>query len=676
MHRRRITVVFGAAVLGFLLVEIWLFSLQIVSGGYYADYADRQRVALVPLNVARARILSADGVVLAEDRQAFDIAVVIGRLDPGDERALRDPLRRLFWVPRRQRLHRIEAADFEVLRDVPPGTRERPAVRAWSKLEVEAPGDDGPLLQLVDREISLQLPDRLLVAVRDLAAMTGVPRDELLKRVVETALDVARLRTPVYSPVPLVKDVSYDVVAAVETQPEQFRGFEVAVRCERTRPSGVLAPHLVGYVSKASPRDVERAAEKYAEWPGRAYFMGLRAGRAGIEYVMDEPLRGEFGMQCVERDHMGREQQVLADAPATAGRDVVLTIDSRLQKVVEEALGDTPGAAIFLDVQTGHVLAIASAPRFDPDRIATQYAQYADDPGRPLFNRAVAGSYPLGSVFKIVPGLAALEKGCAPNSVYCSGAVRLGNATFHCHNRAGHGSLGVTDAFKHSCNVFFFESAQRCGAEAVIDVARRLGFGAPTGIGIPGERAGNVPLAAPGGQLLNLAIGQGELVVTPLQVAQMVAAVANDGVLAPPRVVRELRPFASEGPAAEAVADGRKPVNLGLSRRSIDAVHVGLYKGVNEVGGTGYRPFQRFSRPFRVCGKTSTAQRGGNQPCAGWFAGFAPHEKPRVAFAIVVENLAPGQSGGAAVGPIARRVFDEIPLDLLGISAAASEGAR
>ncbi len=676
MYRRRVTFIFVAVCLAFLLVEVRLFSLQIVWGDYYADYADRQRVALVPLNVARARILSSDGLVLAEDRQAFDIAVVIGRLDPGDERVLRDPLRRLFWVPRNQRLHRIEAADFEILQEASPSAAERITVRAWSKLDVEVPGGDGPLLQLVEREISFQVPDRLIGAAGCLSVMTGVSRDDLLRRVIEAALDVARLRTPLYPPVVLIKDVRYDVVAAVETQPERFRGFEVVVRCERTRPSGVLAPHLLGYVSKSSPEDVQRAIEKYVAWPGRGYLMGLRVGRTGVEQAMDEVLSGEFGMKCVERDHMGREQKVLADAPATAGRDVVLTIDSRLQKIVEEALEDTPGAAVFLDVQTGNVLAMASAPRFDPDRIASAYSQYANDAGRPLFDRAIAGSYPLGSVFKIVPGLAALEKGCAPNSVYCSGAIRFGTAMFHCHNRSGHGSLGVTDGFKHSCNLYFFEAAMRCGAEAVIDMARRLGFGSPTGIGIPGERAGNLPASAPGGQLLNLAIGQGELVVTPLQVAQMIAAVANNGVLVPPRVVRELRPFGSDSPAAEAIVDNRKPVDLRLSVRSIDAVHLGLYKGVNEVGGTGYRAFQRFNRPFRVCGKTSTAERGGNRPCAGWFAGFAPHERPRVAFAIVIENLPAGQSGGAVVGPVARRVFDRIPLDLLGIAESANEGAQ
>jgi len=669
VHNRRILVLFCVIAAAFFAVEVWLFSLQIVRGDYYAEYADRQRLALLPLDVARARILTSDGAVLAEDRLAFDVAVVIGKLDPSNERRIRGPLRSLFYVPRREKLLGINEARWQT-REVTQDGKTALLVEARSKLDVELQDAHGqPMLDVVERRCKFVLPDHVLRSVTRLARVSGRPRDELLAGVIRAAMDVARLRTPVFAAVPIIKGVDYSVVAAVETRPEQFRGFQIETRFERTAPSGALAPHLVGYLSKFNRRDVDKAMKKYRGWPPRGYFMRLRAGRAGVEKSMDEVLRGEFGMECVERDYLNRRQRTLADAPASPGRDVVLTIDSRLQKLTEKALEGSVGAAVFLDVKTGAVLAIASSPKYDPARFQQDYPRLARDPARPLVDRAVAGMFPLGSVFKIVTVLAALEKGTVPASVNCTGSIRLGRRTFRCHRTYGHGTLGLTDAIKYSCNVFFFRTAQRTGGAALIEMARRLGLGRKTGVRVPGEagHARYFPRVARGGELLNLAIGQGRLVVTPLQVAQMVAAVANDGVLVPPKVIRELRPFDTDSVAAEVLPDPRRPRPLGISKRAIDAVRLGLYKVVNEYGGTGYRAFRNFDRPFKVCGKTSTAQRGMGRPNVGWFAGYAPHDRPRVAFAVAIDGLTAHQGGGSTAAPVAREILEAMPLDLLGL---------
>jgi penicillin-binding protein 2 len=681
VHKRRISILFGIIAAIFSVVVLRLGFLQIVRGEHYARYADRQRIALLPRSPARARILTRDGRVLAQDRLAFDVAVVIGRLDPARERRLRDPLRSLFYVPRRETLLRITDFDCEVRRDEPDG---RLFVRAWSKLEVEARDEhDVPVVYLVDRETHwFPVPEHLLGSLERLARLTGERRDDLLRNVLDAALDVARLRVPVFAEVPVIKDVDYDVVAAVEAHPRQFRGFQVRVRFDRENPGRPIAPHLVGRVGPFSPADVEAAVEQYHGWPGRGYFMHRRIGRSGIEKSADGWLRGEFGMECIERDHLNRRQRVLTDAPATPGRDVVLTLDSRLQALIEEAMGDTVGAAVFLDVRTGHILAIASGPRFDPgvfdDRAA--YRALLEDPRRPLVDRALLGRYPLGSVFKVVTALAALEKGCAPGSVHCHGSIRVGRRTFHCHRRYGHGRMDLTDGIKYSCNVYFYRTGQAVGGTALIAMARRLGFGRKTGLRVPAEAAGNLPYTARGGELANLSIGQGKLVVTPLQVAQMMATVANDGVRMPARIVAELRPFDIDSPAAELPPDARRPADLDLSKRAVDAVRLGLYKVVNEHGGTGRRAFARFERPFKVCGKTSTAQRrvrrdGRVVPDnVGWFAGFAPHDKPRIAFAVCVEHLTGDEGGGTTAAPIARQVLDTIPLDLLGVDASEGGG--
>ncbi|MFH1732848.1 MAG: penicillin-binding transpeptidase domain-containing protein, partial [Planctomycetota bacterium] len=646
----------------------------------YADYAERQRIGLLPLDVARARILTSDGAVLAEDKLAFDIAVVIGKLDPSDERRIRSPLRRLFYVPRREELHRIQDAGWKIRTGQDESGRPRTIVEAWSKLEIEYKHEDGkPALDLDPRRQEFALPEHVVNAAGELARLTGERRDELLDKVIKAAMDAARLRTPVFSPVPIIEGVEYETVAAVETRAGDFRGFQVRTRLERATPNGSLAPHVVGYLAKFGPLDVAAAVEKHQGWPGRGYFMNLRIGRAGIEKTMDGVLRGEFGMECIERDHLNRRQSVLVDAPPKAGRDVVLTIDSRLQKITEEAMDGVVGAALFIDVRTGHILAIASSPKYDPARFRQDYAALAANPDQPLWDRAVRGRLPLGSVFKIATALAALEKGCVPASVDCQGAIEYGRRTFYCHRRYGHGPEDLTDAIKHSCNVFFYRTAQQAGDEALIDMARRLGLGRATGVRIAQEYGGKVPSQAPGGELLNLAIGQGGLVVTPLQVAQMLAAVANGRVLMPAKIIRELRPFDAEDPAAEALPDERRPRELGISKRSIDAVRLGLYKVVNEYGGTGFSAFRDFDRPFKVCGKTSTAERTARRDGrvvsdnVGWFAGYAPHDKPRVAFAVAVERLSGPQGGGSAAAPIARRILEAIPLELLGLGQPKEE---
>ncbi len=675
-HSCRVGVLFCVIIAAFVAVEARLVHLQIVRGEHYRSYADRQRVALLPLDVARARILTSDGAVLAEDRLAFDVAVVIGRLDPSGERRIRDPLRRLFYVPRGEKLLRVTHADFDIHRKQGDDGDPCLVAKAWSKLEVEVHGEHGPpVVYLVERQCDeFELPQQLVRSVSELAQLTGEPRDELLERVLRTAVDVARLRIPVFSPVSVIKGVDYETVAAVETRPNEFRGFQVKTRCERATPSGVLAPHLVGYVSDYDPRDVEAAVEKYRGWPGRGYFMTLRAGRAGIEKSLDDILRGHFGMRCIERDNMDRRQRVLANAPAETGRDVVLTIDSRLQKIVERALEHKVGAVVFVEVRTGRILAIASSPKYDPARFSQDYGQLAENPDRPLWDRAVRARYPLGSVFKIVTALAALEKGCVPPSVNCTGSIQFGGRTFRCHRRSGHGTVELPDAFKYSCNIFFYRTAQRAGAEALIGMAARLGLGRKTGVRIPREYGGNLPLTAPGGQLLNLAIGQGELVVTPLQVAQMVATVANDGGLMPLKGVSELRPFDTDSPAAEVLPDERKPRNLGLSKHSLSVVRLGLYKVVNEYGGTGNSAFRNFHRPFEVCGKTGTAARPGDD--VGWFVGYAPHKQPRIAFAVAIERLTNGQGGGSTAAPVARRILEAMPLDLLGVEQHGEDERR
>ncbi len=767
MHRRRLRVLFLVMVAMALVIQGRLVVLQLVRGEHYRDYADRQSVALSPIDVARGRILTGDGVVLAEDRLRYDVAVIIGRLDPSDERAIRRPLRRLFWVSHRQKLVRIAHTEWRLRTENGPDGEARVVVEAESELEVEVlDRSQQPLLKVVHRKNEFPLPDHLIRSVIQIDRLTRPTREELagaagelldaaratagqappdlvrtavdkvgsaldsadgdlrralraaaaeltarieehegddlpagfiaaadrlhrktrdrrqeiLADVLDTAVDVARLRTPVFAPVPIIEDVCYDrSVVPIETQPDQFRGFVIQPR-RRRDAEAVLAPHLIGYVSGFNEADVERKLRQYPGWPGRSYFLQQRAGRDGIEHHFDDLLRGRFGVECIERDHLNRPQRELARAPATPARDVVLTIDSRLQAIVEDALanaayrGGRPavGAAVVADVHTGHILAIASSPTYDPAAFnsARAYQRLVDDPDHPLFNRAMRARLPLGSVFKLVTALAGLENGAGPARIHCSGGVQYGRRYFRCHSP--HGTLDLEQAIQRSCNSYFFVVGRQIGDTALIDMARRFGFGRRTGVEFPSERPGNVPARAAGGELLNMTIGQGQLAVTPVQTVQMIAALANGGTLVPVTLVRELRTFQADD-GGQPLHDSRRPEQLGISRSSLDTVRAGMYRSVNEQGGTGRVAFTGFNRPFKVCGKTSTAQRTVRRngevvvDNVGWFAGFAPHDRPQIAFAVAVERLSRGDSGSRTAGPIARDILDRIPLDLLGI---------
>ncbi len=767
MHKRRLRILFLVMVAMALVIQGRLVFLQIVRGDHYRDYADRQSVALSPIDVARGRILTSDGVVLAEDRLRYDVAVIIGRLDPSDERAIRHPLRRLFWVPRSQKLVRIADTEWRLRTENGPDGQPKVIVEAESELEVEVLDQrQQPLLKVVHRKNEFPLPDHLIRSVTQIDRLTRPSRDELagaagelldaaqttpgqtlpepvrtavnkvgsaldaadadlrrtlraaagelaaeikkhegadlpagliaaadrlhrkardrrqeiLADVLDTAVDVARLRTPVSAPVTIIKDVCYDrAVVPIETRADEFRGFVIQPNRRRDAET-ILAPHLIGYVSGFNEADVERKLRQYPGWPGRSYFMQQRAGRDGIEHKLDDHLRGRFGVECVERDHLNRPQRELARAPATPGRDVLLTIDSRLQAIVEDALANAAyregrsavGAAVVADVHTGHILAIASSPTYDPAvfRSTHAYQRLVDDPDHPLFNRAMRARLPLGSVFKLVTALAGLENNAGSGRVNCAGGMQYGRRYFRCHSP--HGTLDLEQAIQRSCNTYFFVVGRQIGDSALIDMAGRFGFGRKTGVEFPSERPGNLPAQAAGGELLNMTIGQGQLAVTPVQTVQMMAALANGGTLVPVTLVRELRSFQEEGDG-QPLHDSRRSEQLGISRSSLDMVRSGMYRAVNEQGGTGRVAFSGFNRPFKVCGKTSTAQRTVRRngevvvDNVGWFAGFAPHDRPQIAFVVAVERLSRGDSGSRTAGPIARDILDRIPLELLGI---------
>lgn len=476
-------------------------------------------------------------------------------------------------------------------------------------------------------------------------------------------------RRPPYEGVVLAKDVAWSTLAAVEAHQLDIPGVSVEVSTKRHYPADGLAAHLLGYVGEVNPREM-------ALFPG--YRLGDLIGKFGIEKKWESALRGHGGGQQIEVDAMGRRLRVLGEVEASAGQSLVLTLDQELQRTAEAALTGKEGAIVVLDVRTGEVLAMVSRPGFDPNLFARgikpdEWRSLVQDPLRPMNNRAVQGQYPPGSIFKVMMAAAALEKGVVTPATrfFCSGGLPFGGHVFHCWKKGGHGSVDLQQAISQSCDVYFYQVGQRLGIQAIADYARRFGLGAPLGIPLDYEAAGVIPdpawkkqlLGAPwyAGETWSVAIGQGYVTATPLQMAVATATVANGGTVYRPLLVK--RVLSDEG---ETVREYVPEVigKTGIRPQTLQLVRDGMRDVVNSPTGTGKKA--RLPN-ILVAGKTGTSQviagtrgKGTVLPRQyrdhAWFIAFAPADVPEVAVSCLIEHA--GQGGGAVAAPVVRQILE------------------
>jgi penicillin-binding protein 2 len=502
-------------------------------------------------------------------------------------------------------------------------------------------------------------------------------KDDLLDRLAKLlGLDRAEMKerwekgkgSAKYYPVILASNISRDQVEIVEENHLRLQGVEIEMKPVREYASGVLAAHLLGYIGEISEEELN--VQGFEE-----YNPGDYLGKNGIERSWEKELHGNDGGRQLEVDARGRVLRTISESYPTVGNSVVLTIDVNLQKVAEKAFGDQAGAVVAMDVNTGEVLAFASNPGFDPALFsgkmpADTWKAYLEDKRHPLENKALTGQYPPGSTFKIITALAGLEDGKIDEktTVNCSGSYELGNSIFNCWNRHGHGVTNLKKALRESCDVYFYQLGERLGVDRIAAMAKRFMLGAPMGIGLAHEKAGVIPTAEWKqkrfaqrwfhGETLSVAIGQGYVSMTPIQMASMIATVANEGTVYRPFLVKRVID-----------ADGKplkefKPELMGTTGISADKfrqVKQGLYAVVNEPGGTGGAA--RLS-DVHVAGKTGSSQvvklRDSKQATPyqyrdhALFVAFAPYEKPEIAVAVVVEH---GEHGGSAAAPIAGRIL-------------------
>jgi len=468
---------------------------------------------------------------------------------------------------------------------------------------------------------------------------------------------VAKIRTnkvPLFEPVRLKANADIATVTRVWERMSELPGIIVLEEPVRVYPCGMLAAHVLGHVGAVTDEELTNRPDLQPfDW----------TGKMGIERVYDRYLQGEHGREVMEVDATGAPIQRLRREPARAGQTLVLTLDAHLQAVAERALQGKRGAVGVLDPKTGEVLVMASSPSFDPNWFSKgiepeRWRWLISHPAHPLQNRAIATTHPPGSTFKIVTAVTALMFGKVTPSTHipCGGGRVVGRRFFRCWRR--HATLDLEHAIGQSCDSYFYTLGLAVGPERLAQVAHLMGLGKKTGIDLPGESSGVIPTPAwkrhryrerwYGGDTANMAIGQGYVAVTPLQMALVACAVANNGVVMRPHLLKERRN--AQGQVIERITP--KVLHRLPAPPSVwEAVKRGMLAAVYGPGGTAGR---LRDLPLQVAGKTGSSEHRKGAKTHAWFIAFAPADAPQIALCVMVEES--GHGGEVAV-PIAKEIL-------------------
>lgn len=540
----------------------------------------------------------------------------------------------------------------------------------------------GEIFDRKRRKLATNRPDFRVFMIPEQAEEIAATLEKIGRVVRLDERRIARLERQIkrqrkFVPITVAQGLDWRTFAKVNVAVPDLPGVVTDAGLSRFYPDGEQIAHLIGYL--ASPGEAEVAANPLYQLPG------FKVGRQGLERRYEDRLRGAAGTRRVEVNAVGREIRELPPRQeAMPGSDLQLTLDAELQKFVMQQLGEEAAGAVVMNAKTGEILSLASAPTFDPNEFTRGISQenwnaLLKDPRKPLINKAVSGQYPPGSTVKPIIALAALEQGIVTEQTehYCNGQHRFGNRTFRCWKRGGHGKLDLKGAISNSCDVYFYQIAEELDIEHMAEMLRRFGLGQNYDLGIDGEKAGLVPDRAwkraafnqpwHGGETLNVSIGQGALLATPLQLALMTARLASGNHMEPSLVSEDLETDAPDTAFSKMEVN---PLHMRIVRRGMEMVM--------EAGGTAH-DYRRSKNAPKQAGKTGTAQvrriseaehqegvRDNDElPWASrdhaLFIGYAPVEDPQVAVSILVQH---GGGGSSTAAPLARAIMDKA-LDLM-----------
>lgn len=504
----------------------------------------------------------------------------------------------------------------------------------------------------------------LAQSYKDISSLLNLDEQVLLQRVAKYG------SLPTFRPLVVQDNLAMDEVARIDARKLEFPELVLENAPKRYYPFGSFASHVLGYMQELSEGELRSRAFKERR-------LGDLVGKMGLEAFYETLLAGENGRLLQTVDSQGRTVAEFEHIDPRPSPSLKLTLDYDLQKKAEELLSGREGAIVVLEAKTGAVLALASFPTYEPNRFINRFSPQewqgiVADNAHPLENRAIRGLYSPGSIFKLTMALGALDSGIITDhtSFFCGGAIQIYGTTFNCWKAGGHGSLILDGAIQNSCNVFFYNLARRMDIDDIARYAQIMGFGTRTGVDLPGEKDGLVPTAAwkkktfkapwfPG-ETISVGIGQGPLLVTPLQIAASTAFIANRGGKVFPHLVSPgsesfWRQWSERG-------EGIIPPITSLKRSDFEKVILGMYESVNR-GGTGQAAYVE---GLDICGKTGStqtmsserveklAQRNVTVKTHSWFSGFGPRVDPEIVVTVLVEF---GGMGGATAAPLAREMF-------------------
>lgn len=656
-----------AYLVGIALV-IQLFNLQIVNGEEYREQSNTRLSRESKLQAARGNILDSSGNMLATSKMGFSLELYKTKID---DEALNKSILELIKVLESHGQGYVDS--FPIKPDPYEFTIEGDELSKWkekNKLKEEASAEDCFNYFKKKYKISNDDPNEV-------------------KKILAIRYEIATKGYSSTRPINIATDVNTEVVSILSERSEDFPGINIVTESIRSYSSGSLASHILGYVGKISEDEYQANKEIYDS--------DDVTGKTGIESVFEKYLRGEDGIKQIDMAVDGTVAAEYVSQEAIGGSDIVLTINSNLQRITENALKANmdkissggfdhayqtkSGSVVVMNVKSGEILAMASYPDYEPQDFvggisSSKYSEYREN--QSLFDRAISGSYAPGSTFKMITAIAGLESGVIDTSTRINDTGVYPKYTnpvcwYYTSFHRGHGYLNVSGAIKHSCNYFFYETGDRMGIDNLAKYARYFGLGSKSGIELPSETAGTLASRETKkektgedwypGETTSASIGQSYNSFSPLQMAKYVSMLANGGHNIQPTIIKtvknadgsetskdEIRKYTNEklGITDNGVED------LPIDQGNLDAVLEGMQSVTSETGGTAYNIFKDFN--IEVGGKTGSAETSTGDVNA-WFVGFAPFENPEIAIVIMVENGGHGNYTAEVVRDIMAEYF-------------------
>lgn len=666
--QKRLNIFLGIIVVIFSVLTISLAALQIVKGDEYEKLAEENRIRLIPITAPRGVFKDRNGRELVNSRPSFTVSYMSVKTEKTTQEEVFATLREILQIPLYTEVSNeklvVNKDNKVTLSKLPIGDKNGDGKVDSSDISL-VEGNTGKVISPIKIDFST---GTVTLDIEPGTVVLASYNYDTLKN---------KLRGQGYRPVRLKTDVDFQTVAEIEER--RLPGVVIEVEPMRNYLYGNTASHIFGYVGEINQEELEASKDK-------GYRPGDLFGKMGLEKVLESYLKGIDGGQQVEVTASGKPIKVLGQKEPIPGHSVTLTIDIKLQQIAENKLKEQllklqtdkykpfpnakRGAVVALNVKTGEVLAMASIPDFDPNMFARgitqkEWEEISKNPLNPMVNLAIAGTYPPGSVFKMVTATAALEeKVTNENEFVRDTGVYWTILPKRCWRAGGHGMVNMVRALAESCNIYFYEMGRRLGIDNIEKYAKLYGLGSITGIELPGEKPGQVAsreykkntFTRPDDKIwypaetLDAAIGQGYNSFTPIQIANYVAAIANDGVWMKPHLIKSIA-----DPDGNIVLEKNPEIGgqLDFSKDTFRIIKEGM-RAVTLPGGTAYSVFADF--PISVAGKTGTAEWDVTKDPHGWFVAFAPYEDPEIAVAVFIEQAG---SGGTTGGPVARAIFEE-----------------